>query len=138
MKKKNKTGKAGKRLIFGVGLLFAVYATFLLVLQVFGTETRAHVSSYRQEYGERNETIRNQYTYQFAYEFSVDGKMYSGTGQKIGSSVFLKPTASTTMEIRYLACCPFLNTATEGKKSWITLLIMVLVSVILFWFFRKM
>lgn len=138
MKKKRKSGKAGKWLIFSVGLLFALYTAFLLVLHVFGTGTQARLTSYRQEYGERNETIRNVYTYEFGYEFTVDGKTYSGTGQKTGSPVFLKPTKETTIAIKYLSCCPYLNTASNGKKTWINILIMALVSVVLFWFSRKM
>lgn len=138
MKKKDKSGKAGKWLIFSVGLLFALYVSFLLVIQVFGTDIRAHLTSYRQEYGERNETIRNQYNYEFGYEFTVDGKTYSGTGRRISSPVFLKPGSNTTIPIKYLKCCPYLNSHVEGRKTWINILVMALVTAVLFWFFRRM
>jgi len=136
--KKKKNNKFGKWLIFSVGLLFVVYAFFLLTLVLFGESKQATLTSYRQEYGERNETIRNQYTYEFAYEFTVNGKTYSGTGQKIGSSVFLKPGPDATISIKYLRCCPFLNSHVEGRKTSINILILLAVGVVLFLFFRKM
>lgn len=138
MKKNQKQGKFGKWLIFSVASIFAVYASVLLLLQVFGTNIQAHLTSYRQEFGERNETIRNQYTYEFGYEFIVDGKTYSGTGQRVSSSVFLKPGPEATISVNYLKCCPFVNLHNDGRKTSINILISYIVALVLFLFFRKM
>ena len=138
MKKRKGKNKFGKWLIFSTGFIFVVYFFFLLVLVLFGDNKLAAITSYRQEYGERNETIRNQYTYEFAYEFTVNGKNYTGTGQKIGSPVFLKPSAGATISIKYLKCCPMINSHFEGRKTWINLLISLMVGIMLFWFSRKM
>ncbi len=135
--RKNKH-KLGKWLIACVGFLFSVYAVFLLSLMLFGESRQAVLTSYRQEYGERDETIRNQYNYEFAYEFTVEGKTYSGTGRRISSSVFLKLKPGTTISIKYLKCCPYLNSHIEERKTWINILVMVVVSVVLFGFSRKM
>lgn len=106
-----------------------MYGLFLGVLLSFGDDVTARVTSYRREYGERNETIRNQYTYLYGYEFMVNGKKYSGTGQRIGNSVYLKPGNSTFMHVKYLPCCPYLNTDTEGNKTMLNMLISLLVGI---------
>lgn len=138
MKKKKEKNKFGKWLIFSVGFIFVVYFFFLLALVIFGENKLAVITSYRQEYGERNETIRNQYTYEFGYEFTVNGKIYSGTGQKISSPVFLKSVPGKNISIKYLQCCPMINSHVEGRKTWINMLISLVVGMVLFWFFRKM
>lgn len=115
--------KWGKRLIFAIGLLFTLYSIFLGSLALFGTETKARVTSYRQQLGERNETIRNQYTYLFGYEFEYQGKTYQGTGQKIGNSVFLKNEGNSLMTIKFFPSFPQLSTAYDGKKTLINMLI---------------
>lgn len=138
MKTRRTQSRFGKWLILSVAALFSVYAIFLLALQLFGEPTLAKLTSYRQEYGERNETIRNNYTYQLAYEFMVDGKKYTGTGQRIASSVFLKPSENATIKVRYLPCCPKFNYYTEGKKDRTSIAIYFAVAGVLFWFFRRM
>lgn len=138
MKKKKEKNNFGKWLIFNMGFTFVVYFFFLLTLVIFGENKLAAITSYRQEYGERNETIRNQYTYEFAYEFTVNGKIYSGTGQKIGSPVFLKSGPGKNISIKYLKCCPMINSNVEGRKTWINILISLGVGIVLFWFSGKM
>ena len=128
----------GKILISFVGIIFLLYAAFLFILNFFGEETNAILTSYRQEYGERNETIRNQYTYLFSYEFDVNGKKYSGNGQKIGNSVFLKPDGKSTISIKYLRCCPFLSTANDGSKTLMSCFIFFSIGLLLFYFSGKM
>lgn len=119
----------GKWLIIFIGSIFLIYSLFLGALALFGTDINAKVTSYRQEYGERNETIRNQYTYLFGYEFNVEGKTYSGTGQRISNSVFLKHDNKMQMRVKYLQCCPYINSVYEGYKTIIYLLVLVIVGV---------
>ena len=138
MGKGKRSNNFGKWLIFCVSLLFVGYAFFLGLLLFFGEETEATLTSYRQEYGERNEVIPNRYTYQFGYTFTVNGKTYNGTGQKVSSPVFLKPTPTSTISINYLSCCPYLNAHMEGKKNWKSILIFLGIGLLLFYFFRKM
>lgn len=119
----------GKWLIIFIGSIFLIYSLFLGALALFGIDINAKVTSYRQEYGERNETIRNQYTYLFGYEFNVEGKTYSGTGQRISNSVFLKHDNKMQMRVKYLQCCPYINSVYEGYKTIIYLLVLVIVGV---------
>ena len=128
MKTENKkTG--GKWLIASIGLLFVIYSVFLGTLTFFGKETSARITSYRQEYGERNETIRNQYTYLFGYEFVYEGKTYSGTGQRIGNAVYLKNDGHSFMTVKFLTFMPQFNTAYEEKGTLINMLIMLCIGV---------
>ncbi|MDP3358623.1 MAG: hypothetical protein Q8S41_04670 [Lutibacter sp.] len=134
----SKPSNFGKWLIISVGSIFLIYSLFLGTLALFGTEINAKVTSYRQEYGERNETIRNQYTYLFGYEFNVEGKTFSGTGQRISNSVFLKHNNKMQMRVRYLQCCPQLNSAYDGNKTVLNLLILMFVGIGLLLISRKM
>lgn len=138
MSKVNRSNKFGKWLIFCISMLFIFYASFLGTLVLFGEDKKVTLASYRQEYGERNEVIPNQYTYLFGYEFTVNGKTYYGTGQKVGSPVFLKPSPDSTISIKYLSFCPFFNSHIEGKQIWKSILIFLVVGLVLFSFFRKM
>jgi len=128
----------GKIIVGSVGFIFMMYSILLLSLSLFGETTLAKITSYRQEYGERNETIRNQYTYVYGYEFEVDGKLFSGNGQRIGNSVYLKNTSNQKIQIEYLACCPHLNHATDKNKNIKQILITLVVSLGLFYFMSKL
>ena len=130
--------KWGKWLIFTIGVIFLIYSIFLVTLSLYGTEIDAKITSYRRAYGERNETIRNQYTFLFGYEFQIEGKTYSGTGQKIGNSVFLKHTDNSYMKVKYLKCCPYLNTDYNGNKTILNGFITLGVGFLLLYFYRKM
>lgn len=126
----------GKIIIGSVSAIFILYALLLISLYFFGVSTSAKITSYRQEYGERNETIRNQYTYLYGYEFEVNGKLYSGNGQRIGNSVYIKDTANRSIPIKYLTCCPQLNQALDHSPIK-SLLIFIGIGVLLFYFARK-
>lgn len=117
----------GKWLIFLIGLIFTIYSIFLGSLALFGTEINANITSYRQQLSERDETIRNQYTYVFGYEFSVEGKTYSGTGQKISNSIFLKNESKMKMRVKYLQCCPQFNSAYDEKNTFLNIIISFLI-----------
>lgn len=126
METKN-NNKWGKWLILSVGILFTLYSIFLSVLVLYGTETNAKITSYRQQLGERNETIPNQYTYLYSYEFNYKGKTYSGNGQKIGSPVFLKNNGNSFIAIKFLPHFPQLNTAYQEKKTITNILITIVI-----------
>lgn len=128
----------GKWLIAIIGSMFLIYSVFLLALTLFGTDVNAKVTSYRREYGERNEMFRNQYTYLYGYEFYVDGVKYSGTGQKISDSVYLKNDGNSFMNVKYFRCCPNFNSDFEGNKTLISLFIFLVVGIGLLLTSRKM
>ena len=137
METENKN-KWGKWLILSIGIIFILYSVFLGSLVLFGTETKAKITSYRQEYGERNEAIRNQYTYLYGYEFEYQGKTYSGTGQKIGNSVFLKNDGNSFITIKFLPSIPQLNTAYEEKRTVINMAITIVIGLGLLYATKKM
>ncbi|MDP3313755.1 hypothetical protein [Lutibacter sp.] len=128
----------GKWLILSIGIIFTVYGIFLLTLTFFGTDIEAKVTSYRREYGERNEMFRNQYTYLYGYEFYIDSVKYSGTGQNISDSVYLKNDGNSFMHVKYLSCCPYINSDFEGSKTTINLIISLVVGIGLVLVSRKM
>jgi hypothetical protein len=137
METKN-NNKWGKWLILSVGILFTLYSIFLFVLVLYGTETNAKITSYRQEYGERNEIIRNQYTYLYGYEFEYQGKVYTGTGQKIGNSIFLKNNGNSFITVRFLHIFPQINSTYEEKNTLINLFISIGIGLGLIYLTKKM
>jgi hypothetical protein len=136
MKKKRFT--AGRIIIGITGSLFLFYGIFLAALWLAGTPTQAKITSFRREMGERNETIRNQYTYVYSYEFNVAGKTYSGNSKKIQDSVFLKNDGNTFIKVHYLKCCPFLNGPEIDFTPQYKLLIYFGIATVLFYFVSKM
>lgn len=104
------------RLILGsVGVLFTLYSFLIFSLDWMGTSSEARLTSYRREYGERNEAIPNRYTYLYGYEFKVDGKTYIGNGQLVAGPAHLKLSGEETIRIKYLSCCPYLNHAEKAS-----------------------
>lgn len=136
METENKN-KWGKWLILSIGIIFILYSIFLGSLTLFGSETNAKITSYRQEYGERNETIRNQYTYLFGYEFEYEGKTYYGNGQKIGNAVYLKNDGNSFITIKFLPSIPQLNTAYEEKRTVINMGITIVIGLGLLYATKK-
>lgn len=136
MKKKRFT--AGKIIIGFTGLIFLFYGIFLAALWLAGTPTQAKITSFRREMGERDETIRNQYTYAYAYEFSTAGKTYSGNSKKVQGPVFLKNDGNSFIKVYYLKFCPFLNGPEADFTPKYKLLIYLGIAVILFYFVSKM
>lgn len=135
---KKRRSPAGKIIIGFVGSIFLLYGIFLAALWLAGTPTQAKITSFRREMGERNETIRNQYTYVYAYEFNVAGKTYSGNSKKVQDSVFLKNDGKTFIKVHYLKCCPFLNGPETDFTPQYKLLIYLGIALILFYFVSKM
>lgn len=138
MKKKKKRSPAGKIIIGIAGSLFLLYGIFLSALWLAGTPVQAKVTSFRREMGERNETIRNQYTYSYSYEFNVSGKTYSGNSKKVQGPVFLQNSGNNYIRIYYLKCCPVLNGPETDFSPQYKLLIYFGVAVVLFYFLKKM
>jgi hypothetical protein len=137
MKKKNKHSRTGKIIIGTVALLFLLYALFLCTLWLAGTKTQARITDFRRELAERNETIRNQYTYAYDYEFIVSGKQYSGHSKKVQGPVFLKNQGNSFITVYYLECCPVLNSPGDDFKPWYKILIYFGVAGLLGYFMMK-
>ncbi|GAB2480812.1 MAG: hypothetical protein EP311_08400 [Cytophagales bacterium] len=112
----------GKVLLVAIGGLFTLYSALIFALNVAGISTEARLTSYRQEYGERDETIRNQYTYLFSYEFEVEGKTYFGNGQRVAGPGHLKLSGDEKIRIRYLPIWPYLNQAEDKGFDWVAVL----------------
>jgi hypothetical protein len=138
MKTKKKRFPTGKLIIGGVAFLFLIYACFLTILWLAGQPVRAKVTSFRREMGERDETIRNKYTYVYSYEFSVDGQTYSGNSKKVQGPVFLKNDGNSFLNVHYLKCCPFLNGPETDFTPKYKLLIYFGIAALLFYFVSKM
>ncbi len=136
--RKAQKGRGGRILMGGIGVLFLVYGLMLAALYFFGTDVEARLTSYRQEMGERNEVIPNRYTYHFGYSFRVNGRDYSGTGQRVAGPVHLKPGPGATIAVKYLPCCPFISTDTEDGREGRRILVILGVAFLLLWFARKM
>ena len=82
-----------------------------IALEFFGEETSAVITSVRRVGGERNEAVPNRYTYSIGYEFTLpDGRKISGSTERIGDSVYLKPGKSSFTRVRYYSFLPFINT----------------------------
>lgn len=138
VKSETRKGRGGRILMAVVGILFLGYGMMLAALFFFGTTVEARLTSYRQEMGERNEVIPNRYTYHFGYSFTVHGRDYSGTGQRVAGPVHLKPGPDATITVKYLPCCPFISSDTEDGKEGHRILVMLGIAFLLFWFARKM
>ncbi|WP_319500195.1 hypothetical protein [uncultured Draconibacterium sp.] len=138
MKKKKKQSFAGKIIIGSIALIFFAYGCFLSLLWLGGTKTQASVQNFRREMGERNETIRNQYTYTYDYEFTVSGKTYSGNSKKVKGPLFLKDQGNIAITVHYLPCCPMLNAPTDDFSPWYKILIYFAVTLILGYFLKRM
>ena len=138
MKKKKKHPFLGKIIIGTTALLFFLYGCFLFILWIGGTSTQAHVLNFRRELGERNETIRNSYTYSYDYEFSISGKTYSGNSKKVQGPVFLKNQGNSYITVHYLKCCPSLNAPETDFKPWYKISIYFGISMVLGFFLTQM
>ncbi len=137
VKSETRKGRGGRILIAVFGILFFVYGVMLAALFFFGTTVEARLTSYRQEMGERNEVIPNRYTYHFGYSFTVNGRDYSGTGQRVAGPVHLKPGPGATITVKYLPCCPFISSDTEDGREGRRVLVMLGIAFLLFWFARS-
>ncbi|WP_346862517.1 hypothetical protein [uncultured Draconibacterium sp.] len=135
--KKKKSPLAGKIIIGSVSAVFFLYGLFLSVLWLGGTQTQARVMHFRRELQERDETIRNKYTYVYDYEFSVAGKLYSGHSKKVQGPVFLKNDGNSFIAVHYMACCPVLNCPKDDFKPWYKILIYYTVGAVLGFFMVK-
>ena len=138
MNRKKKRSSAGKIIVGIIAALFLVYGCFLGILWIAGTKTQAQVQNFRREMGERNETIRNQYTYSYDYEFNVSGKTYTGNSKKVKGPVFIKNQGNSFITVHYLKCCPFLNCPQTDFHPWYKIFIYFGNAIILGYFLLKM
>lgn len=138
MRKKKKHSPLGKIIIGTVAILFFLYGGYLSVLWLVGTPIQAKITNFRREMGERDETIRNQYTYSYSYEFSVSEEKYSGNSKKVQGPIFLKNQGSNFISIHYLGCCPALNCPKDDFKPWYKVFIYYVISLVVGYFYFKM
>ncbi len=136
MKRKKKSSIAGKLIVSTVMAIFLVYAIFLFALNLFGTKTFAKITSYRMEMFERDETIRNRYTFVFSYEFVVSGKNFDGRSREIKGPVYLKNKGGS-IPIAYLKCCPYLNAPVRDFQPFYKPFIHIFIAMVLLWFLRR-
>jgi len=138
MKSKKKHNRVGKIIVGITGLIFFFYGSFLASLLFFGTPTQVKITSFRREMGERNETIRNSYTFVYSYEFTVAGKMYSGNSRKVKNPNYLKNTGNSYISVHYIKCCPVFNCPKDDFSPHYKILIYFAVSAVMFFFISKM
>ena len=138
MKKRKKRFPIGKWIVGITGMLFVLYGIFLTSLWLIGTPKQAKITSYRMESGERDETIRNSYTFVYAYEFSVNGKTFSGNSRDIKSPIHVKNSGYSTLKIHYLGCCPFLNCPVSDFSPKYKLLLYFGLGMLFLYFLKKM
>jgi hypothetical protein len=136
--KKKRHSRTGKLIIGAVASLFLLYGIFLSTLWIVGNKTQARITDFRREMGERDETIRNQYNYVYAYEFTVAGKTYSGNSKKVMGPVFLKNSGNSFIKVHYLKCCPVLNGPETDFSPQYKLLIYFGIAAVLYYFVSKM
>ncbi len=135
---KKKRSRTGKIIVGSVAFLFFLYGTFLCILWLAGTPKQARITEFRREMQERDETIRNKYTYAYSYEFAISGKTYSGNSKKVQGPLFLKNQGNSYISVHYLKCCPAINCPRDDFKPWYKILIYFGVSAVLGVFILKM
>ena len=102
-----------------------------------GTETFAQVTSFRRELVEKNETIRNSYTYAYSYQFNVAGEQYTGNSKKVQGPLFLENQGNRRIKVYYLACCPTINCPETDFNPWYKIFIYYGVALVLGYFAIK-
>ena len=94
--------------ILGIGFIYMGLSG--IWLGYAGQSATAVVTSIRREGGERSDAVPGRYTYSIGYTFSLpDGQEASGFAKHIGDSVYVKPTGTFTLPVRYFSFCPQIN-----------------------------
>ncbi len=104
-------------LISLLGVAFILWGLTDIMLGLFGESTTAVITNIRREGGERNETIRGQYTYITSYSFTLPGgENISSSTRSIGNSVFLKADGKSKVIIKYFSFLPHINAREQDTK----------------------
>lgn len=98
-----------KILLMVIGFAFVLYGTLIPLLPYIGEKTIGEVTDIRRELGERDETIRNQYSYAIGFEFKIeDGTTVYGNTKNIGDAINAGISLGETT-VYYLKIFPNIN-----------------------------
>jgi len=100
-----------------LGIALIIYGVGMAMLGFVGVRATAVITSIRRQGGERDEAVPGRYTYSIGYRFALpDGRIIDGSTTKIGSSVYVKATGTSTTPVRYFAFFPYFN-ALESQTA---------------------
>ena len=101
---------AKRILITLLGMALIIYGVGMAMLGFVGTRATAVITSIRRQGGERDEAVPGRYTYSIGYRFALpDGRIVDGSTTRIGDSVYVKATGTSTAPVRYFAFFPYFN-----------------------------
>jgi hypothetical protein len=101
---------AKRILITLLGIALIIYGVGMAMLGFVGTRATAVITSIRRQGGERDEAVPGRYTYSIGYRFALpDGRIVDGSTTRIGDSVYVKATGTSTAPVRYFAFFPYFN-----------------------------
>ena len=101
---------AKRILITLLGIALIIYGVGMAMLGFVGTRATAVITSIRRQGGERDEAVPGRYTYSIGYRFALpDGRIVDGSTTRIGDSVYVKATETSTAPVRYFAFFPYFN-----------------------------
>jgi hypothetical protein len=101
---------AKRILITLLGIALIIYGVGMAMLGFVGTRAIAVITSIRRQGGERDEAVPGRYTYSIGYRFALpDGRIVDGSTTRIGGSVYVKATGTSTAPVRYFAFFPHFN-----------------------------
>ncbi len=96
-------------LFFLVGFLLIVYGTLYPLLSVIGVSATGEITVIRRELGERNEPLRNRFSYSIGYEFkTADGEAIYGNTKRIGNA-YSAGISKGPAKVYYIEALPFVN-----------------------------
>lgn len=114
-----------------LGSMFLLYGTLIPLLWVVGERTTGQVTVVRRELGERDEAIRNRFSYSVGYEFTLpDGTIVYGNTKTIGNS-YNAGIALGPAPVRYLKIFPHLNALEEDTRFSIGTALIIAVGILL-------
>lgn len=124
---KLKTSKLLTRLLVTlIGVAFIAWGISTIMLGCFGVRESAVITNIRRENGERNEAIRNRYTYIISYTFTLpNGKNVDGFTNRVGDATYLKTDGKTKTSVKYFPLYPNINALEEDTKPGVSQLILV-------------
>ncbi|HAI87225.1 MAG TPA: hypothetical protein DCL63_09600 [Firmicutes bacterium] len=101
---------AKRVLITLLGIALIIYGLGMAMLGIVGERATAIITSVRRQGGERDEAVPGRYTYSIGYRFPLpDGRTIDGSTTRIGSSVYIKTTGTSTAPVRYFKSLPYFN-----------------------------
>jgi len=93
-----------------LAIALIVYGMGMTMLGFVGTRATAVITSVRRQGGERDEAVPGRYIYSIGYRFALpDDRIIDGSTTRIGSSVCVKATGTSTTPVRYFAFFPYFN-----------------------------